>query len=347
MDIRVVTDEGVSEHTADELPVLLKSDCHLVWVDIPHCDDEAVRVLADVFDFHPRAIQDCVQRNRVSKMHVYSDHVFVVLHAPEGGHRGHVHYVELDQFIGHRYLVTVHGPVNPAVAPSIPARETGEVLTRLLAGRLHPGSPFELSHAIVTALARNQETYIEAVTGDVWKLEQLVTAGQVDEPEEFLNRLYRARHGLLAVRTMAALSHANYVSVAAMRINADGRRFVDDDASHFDRVRRIADGQREYLQGVIEFYQTVNSIKATLVAQTQNEEVQRLTEASYTQNEEVKKISAWAAIAFAPTLVGTVYGMNFDHMPELHWALGYPAALGLMALTSIALYALFRRRNWI
>jgi magnesium transporter len=72
-----------------------------------------------------------------------------------------------------------------------------------------------------------------------------------------------------------------------------------------------------------------------------------LTEASMDQNEEVKKISAWAAILFAPTLIGTVYGMNFDSMPELHWRLGYPFAIGLMGLVSVTLYGIFKKRRWI
>jgi magnesium transporter len=114
-----------------------------------------------------------------------------------------------------------------------------------------------------------------------------------------------------------------------------------------DFRHRQAGGEREYLQGVIEFYQTVLTINAATIGQAQNEEVKRLTEASYTQNEEVKKISAWAAIFFAPTLIGTVYGMNFTHMPELHWAVGYPSALVLMALSSIALYCVFKSRGWL
>jgi magnesium transporter len=65
------------------------------------------------------------------------------------------------------------------------------------------------------------------------------------------------------------------------------------------------------------------------------------------QNEEVKKISAWAAIGFAPTLVGTVYGMNFEHMPELGWYYGYPLAIALMVAISTALYVVFKRRNWL
>jgi magnesium transporter len=85
----------------------------------------------------------------------------------------------------------------------------------------------------------------------------------------------------------------------------------------------------------------------TLVGLSQNEEVKALTQASIAQNDEVKKISAWAAILFAPTLVGTVYGMNFDNMPELHWGFGYPFALALMVLVSVSLYVVFKRRGWL
>jgi magnesium transporter len=88
-------------------------------------------------------------------------------------------------------------------------------------------------------------------------------------------------------------------------------------------------------------------VNATLVAQRQNDEIRELTEASIAQGEEVKKISAWAAILFAPTLVGTVYGMNFTHMPELSWRLGYPMAVVLMGLVSVVLYVVFKRRDWI
>jgi Mg2+ and Co2+ transporter CorA len=348
MDVRLVTDEGVQERPAGELAALLVLEDALVWVDIPGCDAEAERVLSEVFGFHPMAVRDSVERNRVPKVHAYPDHVFVVLHAPERGERGHVHYIELDQFVGRNYLVTVHGPLNPAVDPEVALRETRAVLARIEAGRLHPATPFELSHAIVSALIRTQEAYIEAQTSDVWRLEQRVTGGSVGDPEAFLNALFRARHGLLAVRTMGALGAAIYGRMTALTgISPGGRRFVADLADQLDRVRGVADGEREYLQGVIEFYQTTLTINAATIGQAQNEEVKRLTEASYAQNEEIKKISAWAAILFAPTLIGTVYGMNFTHMPELHWAAGYPSALVLMALSSIALYLVFKRRGWL
>jgi magnesium transporter len=98
---------------------------------------------------------------------------------------------------------------------------------------------------------------------------------------------------------------------------------------------------------VIEFYQTTLIVKSTLVGQRQNDEIQRMSEASYSQNEDVKRISAWAAIFFAPTLIGTIYGMNFEHMPELGWTLGYPLALLVMVLSSIALYVVFKRNKWL
>jgi magnesium transporter len=118
------------------------------------------------------------------------------------------------------------------------------------------------------------------------------------------------------------------------------QRCLRDVQDHVLRVIERVEGFRELLQNIL-------SVNLTLVGLSQNEEVKALAEASIAQNDQVKKISAWAAILFAPTLVGTVYGMNFEHMPELHWALGYPFALLLMLLVSLSLYAGFKRRGWL
>jgi magnesium transporter len=111
------------------------------------------------------------------------------------------------------------------------------------------------------------------------------------------------------------------------------RRFLRHVLDHVVQVEEQADSFRELLNSIL-------SVNLT-------QETKALSEVSNAQNEQVKKISAWAAILFAPTVVGTVYGMNFDHMPELHWQFGYPLALALMASISIGLYLLFKRRNWI
>ena len=97
------------------LPAALADPEAVVWVDMPDLDEESLGVLRDAFGFHPVTIWECRQRQRMPKFHPYADHLFVVLHSPELGEHGHVHDVELDQFIGPNYLVTVHGPTNPAV----------------------------------------------------------------------------------------------------------------------------------------------------------------------------------------------------------------------------------------
>src|SRR5664280_2405552 len=128
------------------------------------------------------------------------------------------------------------------------------------------------------------------VTSDVWRREQQVTGGRISDPEEFVNELFRARHGLLAVRTMAALSGATYGRMTTLaRISPEGNRLVVDIADQFDRVRSVADGEREYLQGVIEFYRTVLTLHTTLVGQAQSEEVQHLTQASYARTRKSRR----------------------------------------------------------
>jgi magnesium transporter len=124
MDVLRLSDAGVERRSPDDLDLLLKDD-GVVWVDVPAWDDEAAAVLTERFGIHERAAADCARRNPVPKVHVYPGHVFFVLHAPERGARGHVHYVELDQFVGPDWLITVHGPVNPPSAAKSLWRRAG------------------------------------------------------------------------------------------------------------------------------------------------------------------------------------------------------------------------------
>jgi magnesium transporter len=103
----------------------------------------------------------------------------------------------------------------------------------------------------------------------------------------------------------------------------------------------------ERLDGLRVLLRDILSVNSILVAQKQNEEMTALSRTSNAQNDEVKKISAWAAIGFAPTTVASIYGMNFRNMPELHWYLGYPFAIGLMIVISVVLYLAFKHRGWI
>jgi magnesium transporter len=269
MRVLALSGQTVETHRIGDVPTLLLREDVLVWVDIPECSDEAVTLLTDVLHCHPLAVRDCMERNRVPRVRVYPHQLLLILHGPERGPSGHVHYIELDQIIGDKYVVTVHGPINPAVDPEVALRETEAVHRRLTSGRLRPRSPFELSYAIVTAMAHSLERFIEELTREVWQLEQRVTGGHMGNPEEFLEELFQARHGLLAVRTMGALGAEVYGRVAALgdHIPAADLPLVTDVVDQLTRIRGLADGEREYLQGVIEFYRARAETKMTIAAE--------------------------------------------------------------------------------
>jgi magnesium transporter len=326
MDVRFVTDEGIEQHPVGELERLLARDDGLVWVDIPVCDEEAAGVLSEVFGFHPLAIRACIERNAVPKVRAYRDHIFVILHAPELGKGGHVHYIELDQFIGPRYLVTVHGPVNPAVTPEAALRETRAVLGRIEAGRLRPTSPFELSYAIVSALAQGQEAFVETITRQVWPLEQRVTSGHLGDPEQFLEELFGTRHALLAVSNMATLGHQIYQRMSALGrfIPPDCQPLVADIEDQFARVTGVADGQVRYLQGVIEFYKARTDTKVTIAAE---------------------RLALIAVITLPITALSSIYGMNIIVNDRTH--LGQLAVvLAVMVVISAILLRWAKRQGW-
>jgi magnesium transporter len=123
-------------------------------------------------------------------------------------------------------------------------------------------------------------------------------------------------------------------------VDVELQRALRDVKDHAIRVIERADSFRALLQNAL-------TVQATLVGQQQNEEMQAMTAMSISQNEEVKKISAWAAIFFAPTFVASVYGMNFRDMPELKWHYGYPLALVIMLVLSYGLFQVFKRRGWL
>ena len=269
MDVRFISDDGVRSYPATELKALLDRPDGLVWVDVPTWDDQADHALTNVFGFHPLAIRDSINRNQVPKVHRYPDHFFVVLHAPQPGAHGHVHYVELDQFIGGRFLVTVHGPVNPAIDPSTAMVEVNAVLGRLESGKLLPRNGFELSFALLAALTARMRKYTAELTKDVWKLEQQVTGGHLGDPEAFLDEMFRVRHGLLTVGTMAALSREVYgrmVTIEAFGAGK-GQDLLLDAVDQFQHLTVMAGGQKDYLQGTIEFYQARANTKMTIAAE--------------------------------------------------------------------------------
>jgi hypothetical protein len=117
MKLRWIDSKGSSNPDLDELPALRNRTDGFLWLDIPEWSHDAEAILANEFHFHPMAIAESKNRNHVPRVHVYPHHEFIVVHAPEIGTGGHVHYLELDQFVGEDFLVTVHGPLNPKGSP--------------------------------------------------------------------------------------------------------------------------------------------------------------------------------------------------------------------------------------
>jgi Mg2+ and Co2+ transporter CorA len=167
MKLRWIDSEGVSVRELAELPALRKRSDGFLWLDIPEWSDAAESILANEFHFHPMAIAESKARNHVPRVHVYPDHFFIVVHTPEIGAGGHVHYLELDQFVGEHFLVTVHGPISPKVPLEAALRETSLVGTRMESGRLRPTSPFALTYAIVSTIARLEAEMVAEITGEV------------------------------------------------------------------------------------------------------------------------------------------------------------------------------------
>jgi magnesium transporter len=174
------------------------------------------------------------------------------------------------------------------------------------------------------------------------QLEQRVMLGEdLEDPEEFLEELFQAWYRLLAVRTIATHSAATYGRMARLVrfLPETAPALFSDIADQFHVVREMADGQREFLHGVIEFYQTRTSTHMTLAAEQSASTGMR-------QNEDMRKITAWVAIVAVPTSVTSYFGQNVPY-PGSGTTAGVIASALIMAIFSVALYVIFKRREWL
>jgi magnesium/cobalt transport protein CorA len=318
----------VEQHAADQVPALLERDDGFLWVDLDTVGAAEQALLTDTFGFHPLAIRECNELVAVPKLQAYPDHFFLVLHGLAPGDDGETHVVELDQFISHRYLVTIHSPVGRDGSTAMAASEVSGVKRRMDAGRFRPRSPGELGHAIASGLARHLEGSMSSVATEIASLERLVMRGDIADSDRVLDEMFRVRHDLLTVRTIAAQSREVYARMAAFseHLDTEGNVWVIDLLDQFDRLKNLCDGEKELLQEVLDFHQT-------RIANELNEFVRRLTSVG--------------AILVVCTLVAGIYGMNFEHMPELGWQFGYPLSLAVMLVIAVIMAIYFRRKRWL
>ncbi len=327
MKLRWIDSAGAGERDLAELEALRTRNDGFLWLDIFQWSQEAETILTEKFHFHPMAIAKSKERNHVPRLHVYPDHVFTVVHAPEFGAGGHVHYLELDQFVGEAFLITVHGPLNPKVPLASALRETEAVAARMDSGRLHPTSPFGLSYAIVSSIARKEADMVAEIAREVGLMEQRVMAASDEDPQKFLSELFAARHELVAIKTMAEQGSEIYRRAIKLSsfASAEGLELMKDVFDQYETVAHITDSQRQFLMGVTEFYRARTDTKMTIAAE---------------------RLAVIAAITLPITSLSSVLGMNVIVFKSTHWvALGI--LLLIMLIISLILLRWTRKQGWL
>ncbi|MGY1593829.1 magnesium and cobalt transport protein CorA [Geodermatophilus sp. SYSU D00708] len=326
---RVATPETVAESH----DWLVEDPERLVWLGFYRPEPGELGELAEQYDLPELAVEDAIKAHQRPKFERYGDTLFVVLKAARYLDAAEeVEFGELHLFLGRNFAITVRHSESPDLSRVRRRLESEPAL-------LEKGSEAVL-YAILDAVVDGYPPVVAGLANDIDEIETEVFRGdpgvsrRIYELSQEVLEFQRAAQPLTGILAQIAAGFDKY------GVDEDLRSYLRDVEDHVVQVNERVEGFRLQLRDIL----TVN---ATLVAQRQNEEIRELTEASIAQGEEVKKISAWAAILFAPTLVGTVYGMNFDSIPELHWHLGYPFALVLMVGVSVTLYWVFKRRGWI
>jgi magnesium transporter len=307
----------------DELYEASRNGSGIAWLGLHEPSADEIAAIAREFRLHELAAEDAIHAHQRPKLERYGEALFLVLRSARYiDETETVEFGEIHVFAGPTFVITIrHGK----------ASELGRV-RKELESRPHllRRGPMSVVHAIVDRVV---DDYVPVVNGIENDIDEIETEVFSSESPDVSRRIYELTREVIEFRRATQ----PLPDVLARLIEESGdeeeKRYLRDVQDHTIRVYERAEGFHELLRNIL-------NVNLTL-------ETKALSEAGNRQNEEVKKISAWAAILFAPTVVGTIYGMNFEHMPELKWQLGYPLALALMLAVSVSLYLLFKRRRWI
>ena len=318
---------------ADTFRELREAPAGMAWIGLARPTEAELLSLAAEFDLHPLAVEDAMEAHQRPKLERYGDTLFVVLRAARYlDAQEEVDFGELHVFVGPDFVITVRHGAAPDLSAVRRRMEESPELLKL--------GPEAVLYAILDAVVDGYAPVVAGVQNDVDEIETEVFRGD----PKVSRRIYELSREMVefqrATRPLVGMLHGLMAGFTKYETDEELQRYLRDVADHVTHTSERVDGFRQALTEIL----TVN---ATLVTQQQNAEMRALAEAGFEQNEEIKKISSWAAILFAPTLVGTIYGMNFKHMPELSWSFGYPFAIGLMGVVCGSLYVIFKRRDWL
>lgn len=314
--------------TLDETYDLLDKEGGLAWIGMYRPDQAELGSVAAEFDLHPLAIEDALLGHQRSKVERYGDSLFMVLRpARYLDDTEEVEFGELHLFVGPDYVITVRHAESPDL---VAVRRRLESHPELLAF-----GPEAVLYAILDRVVDDYEPVVTGLENDIDEIEDQLFG--VSDDDVLSRRIYELTREVnnfqRAVTPLIGMLEWLQRGTDKYQVHIELQRSLRDVLDHVIRVKDRVEGFRALLDNAL-------VVQSALVARRQ-------TDVALAQNNEVKKISSWAAIIFAPSLVGTVYGMNFKNIPELDWEFGYPMALGMMVAFAGLLYVIFRSRKWL
>ena len=288
------------------------------WIGLYEPSEEEFDSVAGEFDLHELAVEDAITAHQRPKIERYGDSVFVVLKSARYRDETEtVEFGEIHAFVGPDFIITVrHGEASELHG----VRERLEGEPNLLRR-----GPSAVLYAIMDQVVDDYAPVSGGLETDIDEIEAEVFGGNA----AVSRRIYALSREVIGFRR--ATHPLNEVLERLIEgevydVDPELQRYLRDVQDHALRTTEQVEAFRELLSNIL-------SVNLTLVG--------------LNQNDEVKKISAWAAILFAPTLIAGIYGMNFEVMPELSWMFGYPFALALMVLTTIVLHRIFKKAGWL
>ncbi len=304
----------------DQISDILEREDSLLWVDVVDPSPDDLRLIGQEFQFHPLAMEDSVRRHQRPKLDHYDGFVFIVFYGIDvEGDRPVTR--EINLFVGKNFLVTVHDGRLEAIS------ETAQRWSDSVAQRGNNGIGL-LVYSVIDAIVDGYFPVIDDLTERVQDLEEAIFERRRLSPHT-QEEIFSLKKDLLAVQRVLGPER----DVMNVLVRRDAPLFGEEQILYFqdvyDHLLRVADAVDQYrdlLTGALDAYVSVES--------------QRL-------NEVVKTLTSSSIILMSMTLVASIYGMNFIHMPELGWHLGYAWALSLMMLIGAGLVVVFRRIDWL
>jgi magnesium transporter len=302
----------------DRVSDALADPRNLLWVDVDEPTSDDIELLGKEFGFHQLALEDSEHPHQRAKIEQYDTYFFVVAYGASL-RDDELEAHELAMFVSRNYLVTVRKPPAYDISGAVARWEGHGELASEGGGYLLYILLDEIVDGYFDVLERGQERADD--------IENLVFGP--DDPERTQGEIFRLKKDLMRFRRAVAPLREVLDVLQRQRIDVVTvtlEPYYRDVYDHVLRAIDFIDSLRDLLTSALEASLAVVSNRL---------------------NEVMKRLTSWAAIILVPTLIAGIYGMNFDHMPELHWYLGYPAALGLMALSGALLHRMFRRRGWL